>query len=181
MYPTNVVYCKNKDGSLCSAIVNVYCDYSKSWRQWEFVYGAKDTVITTAGFLVRVIANFSTVVEPSNDEPYDTIMRELEILKAPDHYLTLVKLYRDGHATRRENYAKAELTHLAEKLPNFDALVTHPVLNQPYSLGYVVIALNDKYGWSRDQIADWVDSLHDGGILDLSFKDRSEETSIEDK
>lgn len=41
----------------------------------------------------------------------------------------------------------------------FGALVMHPKTNEKEELIYVIISLNDKYHWSRQDIADWLDSL----------------------
>ena len=38
-------------------------------------------------------------------------------------------------------------------------------------LMHYVIHLNDYHKWSRDQIADWLDKLHDDGVIDIAFKE----------
>lgn len=37
-------------------------------------------------------------------------------------------------------------------------------------LKLVIIHLNDQMKWSREQIADWLDELHESGAVDLEFK-----------
>lgn len=56
----------------------------------------------------------------------------------------------------------------AAKLPQMNSWVNHPVTGVGAPLMVIVTDLNDHHGWSRDQIADWLDEMHDKG-LDLSF------------
>lgn len=66
----------------------------------------------------------------------------------------------------------------ARKLPGMDYRTECPAgpncrLNAPGSLSLklydLVQHVNDHHKWSRDQIADWLDKLHDDGRVDLSF------------
>lgn len=38
------------------------------------------------------------------------------------------------------------------------------------SLMDAIMHLNDHHEWSRERIADWLDELHDSGLVDLEFK-----------
>lgn len=44
------------------------------------------------------------------------------------------------------------------------------------SLESIVIAMNDRVHMTREQIADWLDNLHDRGIIDLNAQVEVEET-----
>jgi hypothetical protein len=41
----------------------------------------------------------------------------------------------------------------------FKQIVTNPVSKQPETLSYAIIKLNDKYKWTREEIADWIETL----------------------
>ena len=54
---------------------------------------------------------------------------------------------------------------LATILPAMNAPVKHPVSGDSVKLRDVIVSLNDTHHWTREQIADWLDTLD----LDLSF------------
>lgn len=70
---------------------------------------------------------------------------------------------------------EAHVSSMAEKLPGVGTMVEYPcscIISQPSNketLFYVIIHLNDSCGWTREQIADWVDKLHDDGIINAEF------------
>lgn len=49
-------------------------------------------------------------------------------------------------------------------------LCPHPGCRGTASLRASIIGLNDTHGWSRERIADWLDSLHEQGIVDLTVQ-----------
>jgi hypothetical protein len=51
-------------------------------------------------------------------------------------------------------------------LPGVDQMVKHPLTGEENVLYYIIIDLNDGQKWSRDQIADWIESLD----TDVRFK-----------
>jgi len=54
-----------------------------------------------------------------------------------------------------------------DQMPGLRARVKHPVQGHDwYTLEQVIISLNDQYRWTRERIADWLDTLD----IDLSFK-----------
>lgn len=53
--------------------------------------------------------------------------------------------------------------------PDF-LMCTHPFISRKQTLWGLIQHLNDRHKWSREQIADWLDKLHDDGAVDLSFK-----------
>lgn len=55
---------------------------------------------------------------------------------------------------------------VVSKLPGIRKLVKHPVLKIDYYLEDAIINLNDSYKWTREQIADWLETLD----IDLRFK-----------
>lgn len=62
----------------------------------------------------------------------------------------------------------------ALSLPCMDQWVEHPITRAMAPMWICITNLNDHEGWSREQIADWLDRLNDGG-LDLSFKEKGDE------
>ena len=76
--------------------------------------------------------------------------------------------------------AKDEAAAFTRSLPNINTLVLYPI-HDPKSKDHkhngtyrntihsIVLDLFDHEGWSREQIADWLDDLHDEGKVDLSF------------
>lgn len=52
-----------------------------------------------------------------------------------------------------------ELMWESIKLPGVDQVVVNPVTKESYKLWNVIINLNDVQHWTREQIADWVESL----------------------
>ena len=36
----------------------------------------------------------------------------------------------------------------------------------------IIIHLNDRHRWSREKIADWLDEIHDKGLVDLTMKEK---------
>lgn len=53
-----------------------------------------------------------------------------------------------------------------DSMPGLKEMVKHPVLPYHDSLEIVIISLNDHHGWTREQIADWLETLD----IDLTFK-----------
>ncbi len=70
-------------------------------------------------------------------------------------------------------YDSRELESLSKHLPGMQELVEFPCKHinvGKYSLGAVIMHLNDAEKWSREEIADWLDKLADDGIIDIEFK-----------
>lgn len=53
-----------------------------------------------------------------------------------------------------------------DDLPALQELVKNPVTGQMKELKFVIMSLNDKAKWTREQIADWLESLD----VDIEFK-----------
>lgn len=53
------------------------------------------------------------------------------------------------------------------KLPGAGEIVKHPQRGTQEELFAIIVSLNDRYKWTREQIADWLETLD----LDLTFKD----------
>ncbi len=54
----------------------------------------------------------------------------------------------------------SEVTHkLARVLPGLSTEVKHPVTGETGEISTWIISLNDRYRWSRERIADWLDTL----------------------
>lgn len=57
---------------------------------------------------------------------------------------------------------------LASKLPGVSGLkALHPVTKKEGTLHTIIISLNDSYGWTREAIADWIESTFD--TKDIAF------------
>jgi hypothetical protein len=54
---------------------------------------------------------------------------------------------------------------LAAVLPDVERFVAHPVNGRSDKLRTIIVTLNDSHGWSRERIADWLETLD----LDLRF------------
>jgi hypothetical protein len=48
---------------------------------------------------------------------------------------------------------------LSKVFNNLEATVEHPLLKRQYALCDVIVSLNDYHKWSREQIADWLETL----------------------
>lgn len=58
-----------------------------------------------------------------------------------------------------------------KELPALNELVKHPVTGQTVPLKSAIISLNDSSKWTREQIADWLETLD----IDISFKVKTNE------
>lgn len=76
-----------------------------------------------------------------------------------------------------------ETSHYLNKkshdLPGVNERVKHPIDGYTLSIREIIMTLNDKHRWTREQIADWLDKLQDDGIVDLSFKEQQQEEGSE--
>lgn len=64
---------------------------------------------------------------------------------------------------------------LSNELPGMSAVVEYPCAGEecmrvPTSLRTVIIHLNDIHKWTRENIADWLDELHDSGKINIEFE-----------
>ena len=51
------------------------------------------------------------------------------------------------------------LAENAHNLPGYRRLIVHPITFQKEDMYSVITSLNDHYRWTREQIADWLDTL----------------------
>lgn len=75
----------------------------------------------------------------------------------------------------------ASVSTLARTLPAVNDFTTKcPVedCTSHQTLYYLVQHVNDDHKWTRESIADWLDDLHDTGIVDLSFKVKDTEERL---
>ena len=75
-----------------------------------------------------------------------------------------------------------DIAREARKLPGVEKYVNAPCKCNPLNLSVfnIIIHLNDKCGWSRERIADWIDELHDRGEINAEF-DPWEEDKVDSK
>lgn len=76
-----------------------------------------------------------------------------------------------GFFLYRENDADYP-DRLAAELPGIRNMVKHPEEQSEQSLFDVIMSLNDKYKWSRDAIADWIESLDEVPVFDPKESER---------
>jgi hypothetical protein len=88
----------------------------------------------------------------------------------------------NGHTVGKYHYTESDqFSKLANDLPGVREhvslpceCVNKPVFSRKVTLRNAIIHLNDKDRWTRDQIADWLESLD----IDLRFKPTKEESTI---
>lgn len=74
------------------------------------------------------------------------------------------------------SYSKALVSNIPEpptdvgKLPGVREKVKHPISGRQEMLWNVIVDLNDRQGWSREQVADWLETLD----VDISFGSENE-------
>ncbi len=71
----------------------------------------------------------------------------------------------NSNTALNEVYQSTEMPEVS-KLPGLDELVVHPVLKTEHQLKKVIVNLNDIQRWTREQIADWLETLD----VDLRFQ-----------
>lgn len=54
-----------------------------------------------------------------------------------------------------------DASELALDIPGLNKVVKHPVTGNSTSIYNIIINLNDHHEWTREQIADWLDTLDD--------------------
>lgn len=70
------------------------------------------------------------------------------------------------YANSPKPYYSFEPDRRVNQLPGLNKMVKHPVTGVTTTLQNVIITLNDKFRWTREKIADWLETLD----IDLSFK-----------
>lgn len=60
---------------------------------------------------------------------------------------------------KRTNDSIESFSSLARTLPGWDQLAKHPITGKKQKLGPLIINLNDVHRWSREEIADWIETL----------------------
>jgi hypothetical protein len=68
------------------------------------------------------------------------------------------------------NSTSDDLMTYVEQLPGLTEMVKHPVNGNKTTLQAVIIDLNDQCNWTREQVADWLETLD----LDLRFKPKDD-------
>ncbi len=77
------------------------------------------------------------------------------------------QLFTDGFKpwTEAPAYGLGKKDERVDQLPGKGNMVKHPVDGRQYELFTAIISLNDTYRWTRERIADWLETLD----IDLSF------------
>lgn len=64
--------------------------------------------------------------------------------------------------------SKSAPSILAYRLPGMSEKVIHPVSRESNWLIDIIVDLNDRHKWTREAIADWLETLD----IDLTFKEK---------
>ena len=56
-------------------------------------------------------------------------------------------------------FSNADIPSLASSIPGIHQKVIHPVTKSQGQLYHIIQDLNDSHGWSREKIADWIETL----------------------
>ena len=75
-----------------------------------------------------------------------------------------------GEIDNHQNQASA--SRLASHLPGVNEKVEHPLTKEITTVRYCIISLNDTYKWTREEIADWLETLD----IDITFRSEDEPT-----
>jgi hypothetical protein len=70
--------------------------------------------------------------------------------------------------TVRLVHLRVDASILAHKLPGIHRMVTCPVTKKQKNLFSTIIDLNDTHNWSREKIADWIETLDDAPKFEVS-------------
>lgn len=65
-----------------------------------------------------------------------------------------------------KNEKKETPGSLATQLPGIFNMVKHPVSGDSYTIYHAIMSLNDTHKWSRDQIADWIETLDEVPVFE---------------
>ena len=65
-------------------------------------------------------------------------------------------------------FAEESVPELTNELPGIEMLVKHPARNNESKLPLrvVIINLNDRFNWSREEIADWIETLDEVPVFE---------------
>lgn len=58
----------------------------------------------------------------------------------------------------------------AVKIPGIHEQVSHPVHKHYLSIYEIIVDLNDSHGWTREEIADWLDTLDNQPVFKEKIK-----------
>ncbi len=100
-------------------------------------------------------------------KPHTTPFEDIEDLLS--EYIKIEKDYEQARATIKVTYTSAassygkpmqdDLSSLATQLPGVNNIVKNPVTGDDAKLFNVIIHLNDTARWTREAIADWIETL----------------------
>lgn len=68
---------------------------------------------------------------------------------------------------------------IANMLPGVNNIVEHPVSGKEQRLFDIIINLNDNHNWSREKVADWIDTLPEVPVFELTPQDNATITVLE--
>jgi hypothetical protein len=95
-----------------------------------------------------------------------------------DQIISMSEELKDLNATLEKIPHASTIIRIAEQLPGVDAVVEHPIEKGFHeSIFTIILELNDHYRWSRERIADWVETLD----VDTTFKTVYTETEQEEE
>ena len=148
---THTIEFKVKPGEKIDLSAMEY-EYKKALDKAQLIhYGFKSMVV-----LVEHIPDEPWPVETKVGKGYEYDKKKYIKSKSYPPY----SLNKNSKGSHLPHYAKTgAVKELAETFKNLDKVVKHPVLDEKGALYDCIIDLNDSHGWTREQIADWIESL----------------------
>lgn len=93
----------------------------------------------------------------------------VDIIAAGEYNETVNKLILDALKAlklHQDSYSDDPST-LADQIPGIHQKVKHPVTGNTRELFSVIMSLNDQQRWTRDKIADWLETLSDCPVFEV--------------
>lgn len=148
----------------------------------EYLHHAHDLQFLAQVFIKQAMAA-GLVMKDSSEYRIKLVEEQIaktieSLVKVPDKVpddLTYKSIADQAKITSNIMYEHTQTSKMLKRksksLPGMKRDVNHPCScgYAPAPLWNVVIHLNDNHAWSREKIADWLDELHDAGIVNIEF------------
>lgn len=92
-----------------------------------------------------------------SDEVYRGLISSLK--EAKEFETTVHNMWPEYKKPSLDVLYRKDIASLASAIPGIHQNVTHPETKQEGSLYHIIQELNDSHGWSREKIADWIETL----------------------
>lgn len=129
----------------------------KAQAEWQAAKATHDAYLASPEGIAETMAKQQAHVQAQADQA----KADAAYFASPEY---AAKQAAQAEATKYK-YGSEVTTRLGAVLPNIYALAKHPVDGNMQKVNSCIISLNDTHHWSREKIADWLDTLD----LDLRF------------